>query len=120
MTKVSSSSKAMVAGEHFVEHGAEAVDVGAGIAAFALDLLGRHVMGRAGGESTKVSRRPSHAGDAEIHNADGAVVADHDVLRLEIAMDDIVVVHVLHGLADQAHDREGVGFGKNLKQLSRW
>ena len=39
------------AGDHLVEDRAEAVDVGAGIAAFAFDLFGGHVVGRAHGRA---------------------------------------------------------------------
>ena len=45
---------------------------------------------------------PAHAGglgDAEIHDLHPAVVADHDVFRLQIAMDDVVLVHVLERIA---------------------
>ena len=72
---------------------------------------GRHVVGRAhGGGETGEGQSPQSGrlGNAEIHDANAAIVAEHDVFRLQVAMDDVLPVHVLQGLADAAGNRQGI------------
>ena len=62
-----------LAGQHFIEDGAEAVDVGALIAALSFDLFGRHVIGRAHGRRKPAESDPPHRfgfRDAEIHDSE--------------------------------------------------
>ena len=97
---------------HLVQHGAEAVDVGALVAALALDLLRRHVVRRAHHRRKARKRQPTQPrrlGDAEVHDAQRAVVAEHHVLRLQVAVDHVLLVHVVQRVAQPAGDLEGVG-----------
>lgn len=79
------------AAEELVEKDAEGVDVAAGIDALTLELLGRHVVGRAdddAGRGDRVHVDAFSARDAEIEQRDAAVGAHHHVVRLHVAMDD--------------------------------
>ncbi len=105
-------------GRHLVEDDPERVEVGAGVDGLALDLLRAHVF-----------RRPDHdpgpgdalllerAGDAEIHDVDAAALVDHDVLRLEVAVDDAVAVGLGQAFRDLARDRHGPA-GRQLADLA--
>ena len=69
--------------------GAERPQVGGRAHRFGLDLLGRHVGGRAHHQAGR--GQPGVAldrGDAEVGQLGGAVLADHHVLGLEVAVDD--------------------------------
>ena len=77
--------KRRLAATHFVEHQAERIDVAAHRRALAGQLLGRHVGGRAG--HLAFHRLARHAdGEAEVGNPGAAVPVDHDVRRLQVAM----------------------------------
>jgi hypothetical protein len=99
------------AGQQFVEQHAERIDVGARVDVEPrhLRLLGRHVLGRA--EDLRVLREQrllgqlgaGRLGDAEVDHLRHrhAVVQRHQhVARLDVAMDDALVVRVLDRLAD--------------------
>ena len=75
------------AGEDLVEHQAERVDVAARRDLAAGELLGRHVGRRAGAQHFA-----GGAGEAEVGDPDLAAAVEHDVRRLEIAMDDAAIV----------------------------
>ena len=60
------------------------------VARLAGELLGRHV-GRRAGAARPRSRRASH-GQAEVGDARAAVAVDHDVGRLQVAVQDALVV----------------------------
>jgi hypothetical protein len=87
-------------GEHLVEDDAQRIDIGAFIEGFASNLLGSHVLGctedHPGAGKPVVIRRDESLGDAEV-NEDrfGANLIDEDVLGLEIAMQNISVMHGL-------------------------
>src|SRR5208283_5034249 len=87
---------------HFVQHCSKTVNVGLRIPALPFDLFRGHIIRRADRGSKTGERDPSplcSPGDAEVHDTDSAVVADHDVLRFEVTMDDAVLVHVRQRLA---------------------
>ena len=105
--------------EHLVEHHADGVEVRAGTGGLARGLLGRHVLRRAEDravardELLAVARRGMawlDLRDAEIehlHEVGVRVLLDeHDVVGLEVAMDDAGVVRLLERDRDLAHDVE--------------
>ncbi len=80
--------------EQLVEDTADGVGVGAAVDGLAPDLLGRHVGGRADdgvgpGQATGVDQQ---LGDPEVHHLDLADAGDVDVVRLQVAVDDLVAV----------------------------
>ena len=90
-----------LSGEHLVEHDPERVDVGLAGDLAPERLFGRHVVRRAehaagGGEALGLQR----AGDAEVGDLGAAVAVDQDVLRLHVAMDELVLVGALERAAD--------------------
>ena len=76
------------AGEDLVEHQPERVDVALGRDLSAFELLGRHVGRRADADVADVANRR----ETEVHDADLARRVQHDVRRLEIAVDDAALV----------------------------
>jgi hypothetical protein len=95
-----------VAREHLEEDDAERVEIALGIDVLAQGLLGRDVVG--GAQHAAVRRQPllgQRAGDAEVRDLGRALLVDEDVLGLDVAVDDAVVV----GGAQRAGDLDGVG-----------
>jgi hypothetical protein len=95
-----------VADEHLVQHHAQRVDVRLAVDVVAERLLGRHVVGRA--EHAPVGRQAllvERAGDSEVGDLGGALAVDQHVLRLHVAMHDVVRV----GTAERAGDLDRVG-----------
>ena len=91
------SLKRLLAGQKLVEHDAHRVKVGLGReVSFASALLRRHVgCGADGAIDLGDGGAIKVLGDAEVGEFDGAVFEHHDVGRLQIAMDDALVVGVL-------------------------
>ena len=90
--------------QHFVEHDARGVDVRARVRAVAPRLLGRHVVHRAERLLRERVGGVGEAGDAEVSDLDAAVAKHHDVLRLDVAVDDAARMRVrerLHDLRDE-------------------
>ena len=82
------------AGEALVQHHTHCVEVGAGIERLAEELLGRHLVGGADhepglGPASVPLHRP---GDPEIHELHQALRRHHDVRRLDVAVDDPLLV----------------------------
>ena len=100
------------AGEQLVEHDTTRVDVALRVGLLARELLRRHVVGRAG-ELDSAGRRGQAMRDseiAELHELDLATVVveplhEHDVLGLDVTMDDPPRVSVGQSGADLDHDR---------------
>jgi len=70
---------------------AKRVDVAARVEPAAFELLGRHVGRRADDDPDARQRRRVDAarpGQPEVEQPDGAVGGDHDVARLDVAVDD--------------------------------
>jgi hypothetical protein len=92
------AAEGMLTGEHLVEDDAEREDVGASVGRLAAEHFGGHVDGRAGhdapfGESLGGCRGPGGigagkaAGDSEVEQLDLAGSGEHDVFRLDIAVE---------------------------------
>ena len=72
------------------------------------DLFGRHVVWRAhdilGAGQGEVALLPEDLGDAEIRDLHPAAFIQQDVLRLDVAVHDALLVRELQRLADLRHD----------------
>ncbi|MCU0241095.1 MAG: hypothetical protein MUF51_01575, partial [Vicinamibacteria bacterium] len=80
-------------GQHLEQDQADSIDVGACVDALAAGLLGREIGHRAHhGADRRDLLDPGVIGDAEVHHDRAALAVDHDVARLEIAMDDAALV----------------------------
>jgi hypothetical protein len=105
--------------QHLEENDPEGVEVRARSRLLALHLLGRHVLGRAdedvGAGDALALDGP---GDAEVHDPGVAVPVDHDVLRLEVAVDDADPVGFLEAFADLAGDAHGLAHGQGADAVN--
>ena len=93
-----------VPGHHFVEHRAEAEDVAARVDAAAVRLLGRHVRRRSEHQAgvrqvpdrrhgaRVAAERVEQLGEPEVDDLGVAVLGDHCVGRLQVAVDDAGLV----------------------------
>jgi len=98
------------ASQTFVQKHAQRINVGALIAAIAFDLLGRHVIGRANLRRHLApgdAARALHKRDAEIHHLRAAIGRDNDILRLQVAVEDMLRVRVCQRLRDLHAKRYG-------------
>ena len=86
--------------EHLVEHDAEGEEVGPVVDLLALDLLGRHVVGRAEELPLLGEVRAVEPGDAEVGDLHLVVGGDQDVRRLDVAVDHPVGVGVVEARRD--------------------
>ena len=96
--------KGQAAREHLIEHDAGGVDVRARVGAVALRLLGRDVVDGAERLLRHGVGGVGKTGDAEVRDLDAAVAQHHDVLRLDVAVDDAARMRVaqpLHNLCDE-------------------
>ncbi len=104
-------------GEHAVEHAAERVEVRPPVEGLTAGLLRRHVLGRPAyepGDRDGGALVLDELGDpevADLHVLASLVVDDHhDVLGLQVAVDDAVVVRLFEreeDAADQVRDPPG-------------
>ena len=117
------AGKRAAAGQHLVQNHAERPDISAAIDGLSPCLFRRHVCGRAehhselrrpGGERRRIHhlRCPARRimrqrfSEAEVQHLHGAVLANLDVRRLEIAMDDALLVRGFEGLRHLPGDRQ--------------
>ena len=96
------------AGDHLVDHNAERPEVGAAVGHEAAGLLRRHVgCGTAALPAQGQARVPGERGEPEVHDLDQAVTGQHQVARLDVAVDDAVAV----GLTEPDGNLDGDGEG---------
>ncbi|PYS05386.1 MAG: hypothetical protein DMG12_07905 [Acidobacteria bacterium] len=57
--------------------------------------------------------------NSEIHDAEGPVIADHDVRRFQIAVDDTVLVHVFQRVTKPAGDLQSVWHRQEFDSLQQ-
>jgi hypothetical protein len=105
------------AGERPVEHRADGPEIGACVHREPEGLLRGHVRGRpAGGAGLRGQRRGGvaglDAGDAKIEHLQGAVAQDHQVLGLDIPVDDPFLVGGLEGGEDLLDQLDGAPGGE--------
>ena len=107
-----SAPKRRPAGQHREQHAAEAIQIALRRDRAAVGLLGGHVFGRAdqaaGRRQPRVAEQPR---DAEIGQLQIVVGRQQQIGRLEIAMDDAVVVRMLQSPGEL--DAEAGGFCAN-------
>ena len=101
------AAKGQLAGQHLVEDHAEAVDVAAAVdaVAFALACSGsyRRACREPGRRSSWLHLAGFALGEAEVHQPCVAVLVEHDVGGLDVAMDDAHFVRVLQRIGDCGH-----------------
>ena len=79
--------------EGLPKHGSEAKDVGPLVHEHALDLLGRHIAHGAAARPAVAGRR-AELGHAEVGDLHRAHAVDHDVRRLDVHVQDAVLVRI--------------------------
>jgi len=111
-----SAAEGHLAGEQLEQGDAEAVLV-AGGDGLAAPLLRRHIGRRAHRDADlrQLLARLEAGGEAEVHEHGLAVVAEHDVARLDVAVDDPFLVRVRQRLGQLADDRRGVARREPLR-----
>ena len=100
--------KGQAAREHLIEHDAGRVDIGPGVDMLAPGLLGRNVMHGAQGILRQGLSGILQAGDTEIGHLYTAVPQDHDILRLNIPVDDAAAMGMLQGAHDLHDEVQGL------------
>src|SRR5258708_3592937 len=108
------------AGHHFVEHDAQRKNVAAAVDGAALHLFRRHVAGRAhdvrglldGAELQNLRR-------AEIRDLDGIVGGEHEVRRLDVAVDDVAFMRELQRAASLLHDAQRARQRKRMAAIEQ-
>ena len=102
-----------VAREHFVEHGAQGILVGARVDGLSHELFGGHIggspQGRAGGRDGLIV---TAARDTKIHQFDPPLPADHDVVRPDVAMDDALIMSKQKRADDGVQQAQGLFHGQ--------
>ena len=96
------------AGQHLVQQHAERPDVAPVIDCTTADVFGAHVS--QGAEASRIVNRRQvvYGGNAEIENLHGAVAEQHDVRRLDVAMNDAARVRGARTTRDLHSDRNRV------------
>ena len=99
--------------EHLVHHDAHGVDVALGVGLLPLRLFGADVVDAAHGLFAVLDLvlGPGDAGDAKVHHPQLAVVQQHDVLGLDVPVDDAVAVGVVEGAEDLGDEVDGLPAG---------
>ena len=88
------------AGQHLIHDDAEGIQVAAAVHMAALGLLRGDIVYGAERLARQRVLRGADAGNAEVRNLDAPVLQDHDVVRLDVAVDDAAAVCMLQRLGD--------------------
>ena len=89
---------------------AERIDVARGGGAFSRSLLRRHVRGRSDQRAGLRQRvHAGHPGNAEVRDLGATLLVEEDVRRLQVAVDEPVLVRVREPGSDLGRDRPGLG-----------
>ena len=96
------------AGQQLVHDGAERIQVRGAGEIQALHLLGRHVAGRTGDALDARDVGVGHQGDAKIDDAHVAVLREHDVRGLDVAVNHATRVRVVQRLGALEHQLDDV------------
>ena len=101
--------KGDAAGEHLVQQDADRIDVALGVRFLAAGLLGADIVDRADRlVAAAADILPGKPRDPEVHDLDGPVPQQHDILGLNVPVDDPVVVGVLQGLQNLPQEVDGI------------
>ena len=113
------SAERLMSREHFVQHAREGPDIAAGIDTLTADLLRAHVPRRSGHQTFPAARSGNRQGhghlalvrqrglrEAEVEHLHRACGGELDVRRLEVAVDDPLLVRGLQRLGDLAREFE--------------
>jgi len=80
---------------HLVHAAAERPHVRLGVVGLVGEELGTHVVGRADDCGGHVVGALEHSGNAQVAHLDDLVLGQEDVLRLQVSVQDVLLVHVL-------------------------
>ena len=97
--------------QHLIQHDSQGIDIRAavGFSALAKGLLRRHVAGRSDDRAFGGDRlfRGELLGDSEVGDERLSVSIQDDVGRLEVPMDDALLMCVIGGASDDRHQMDG-------------
>ena len=102
--------KRHAARQQFIKHNPQRVDIAGRLHRLTFGLFGRHILRRSYQLILRHSDRRCQTRDAEINNFDRAIRLDQDILRLDIAMNDLGGVRKAQGVADLRHERHNLSF----------
>ena len=94
------SGVGQLAGQHLIHHHAQRIDVASGIRAVSSGLFRRDIVDGADGLAVILVYFIFQRGNTEVAHLDGAVPEQHNVLGLDIPVDDAPLMSVGKGLCD--------------------
>ena len=109
----------LLAGEHLVEHNAERVDVTAGIRHTTRDEFGGEVCDRAEQCIAGCGIRVGRPGQPEVADLNSAVIGKQHIFRLQVAVDNAVLVRCGEAGKDRLHDVHRLHRGEHLVLLEQ-
>src|SRR4029077_220534 len=93
-------------GQHLVQHDARRKDVGSRIHVSTVDLLGGHVLDTSdelAGAGDVLCPDPSNS---EVDQLDGAILQQHYVPRLDVSVNDALLMRICESITDLDHDAQ--------------